>query len=207
MSTCAKDNDIQTNHFPKKYIFDSYYLGALKGYSKTGEITDILRINGFITEKKELFWQSDYQSNDWHLEIEIISDTTAKISDSDTTLYYNLIRKNGIVYLQSTDTIWICDRSFLDSRFKYFPLYLQEYPTTLGIPGVYTPCIYIIESNGELHIPFVSYLQKCYNSTGDFSFELVKGNYNNVFNTAFFSHIQNGDTIVYQDNMMIYKEK
>ena len=99
-SSCEKDKD-----FPKRYVFDSFYSGDLKAYTKTGEITDELAIKNFIEGQNEYFWQSDHQSNDWNVEIEIISDTKARISDSDTSIFYDLIRQNGIVYFQFADIV------------------------------------------------------------------------------------------------------
>ncbi|HEY4788324.1 MAG TPA: hypothetical protein VIH57_19860 [Bacteroidales bacterium] len=205
MSTCEKGND-----FPKKYVFDSYNIGVLKAYTKTGEITDTPTINDFIAEKKNFFWQSDLQINNWHFEIEIISDTLAKITDADTSIYYNLIRKNGIVYFQDKNRMWNSDGPLTDERLKYSPLYIRFSPYTNG-GYLFIPCYYIIETSGELHMPFASYFEKIYGSTGNLISYQAKGNYNNVFNTTYLSKVQNSgdliDTIVYQDNTVILKEK
>lgn len=210
MSTCAIDSDIPKSDYPKKYVFDSYCKGAIKAYTKSGEITDTLMINDFIAEKKDFFWHSTFQFGDCQMEIEIINDTTAKISDGDT-IYCDLIRKNGIVYFQSKNGMKIYQGSLTDERFKYSPLYIRDFPVTIGGGFLFIPCDFIIESNGELHMPYVSYLEKIYGSTGDFLSSEARGNFQNVFNTNYLSKVQNCgsliDTIVYQDNRVIFKEK
>jgi hypothetical protein len=209
MSTCAIDSDIPKSDYPKKYVFDSYCKGALKAHTISGVITDTLMINDFIAEKKDFFWHSTFKFGDCQMEIEVINDTTAKITDGDT-IYCDLIRKNGIVYFQSKNGIMYFNGHLLDERFKYSPLYIREYPFTIGGGYGIIPCYYFIESNGELHLPYVSYLEKIYSSTGDLSYD-ARGNYQNVFNTSYLSKVQNSgsliDTIVYQDNNVIFKEK
>jgi hypothetical protein len=204
-STCEKDND-----FPKKYVFDSFYSGDLMAYTKTGEITDELTIENFIKGQNENLWPLDNQTNDWNVEITIISDTKARISDSDTSILYDLIRQNGIIYFQFTDTM-ISHSTLTNERLKYSPLFVQSYPGMSGIPGIYMPCYYFIESNGEIHLPIVSYIEKIYGSTGDLISGQGIGNYNNVFNTTYLNKVLNSgnliDTIVYQDNKVIFKEK
>lgn len=202
-SSCEKDKD-----FPKKYVFDSFYTGDLKAFTNTGEITDQLKINDFIEEQNEHFWQSGYQSNNWQVEIEILSESKARIYDSDTSIYFDLVRKNGIIYFQFADMM-ISHSALTDERLKYSPLFVQSEPTPGGVSSLYLPCYYIIESNGELHVPFVSYVETI--STGNFMSSQGIGNYNNVFNTTYLNKVQNNgnliDTIVYQDNKMIFKEK
>jgi hypothetical protein len=204
-SSCEKDKD-----FPNKYVFDSFYSGDLKAYTKTGEITDEIKINNFIEGQDDIFWQSSYQSNDWHVEIEIISESKARIYDSDTSIYYDLIHKNGIIYFQFLDTM-ISYGVLTNERLKYSPLYIQSFPAMSGAPIIYIPCYYIIKSSGELHVPFVSYVEKIYGNDGGFISSQGIGNYNNVFNTTYLTKVQNSgnliDTIIYQDNKVIFKEK
>jgi len=207
-SSCEKEKD-----FPRKYVFDSIHPGMIEGYTKTGKITDEAKISDFIKGQSQYFWPSDDQPTAWHFEIEILSDSKAKISDSDETVFYDVIRKNGIMYLQSRDTLM----SFMDitnERLKYTPLYMKKHLLPIAAGGQvyeYIPCFYIIESKGGLHIPFVSYVEKLYGSMGEFFSGQGIGNHNNEFNPAYLNKVQNSgnliDTIVYQDNRIVFKEQ
>jgi hypothetical protein len=204
--SCGKDID-----FPKRYVLDSFHVGVLKAYTNSGEITDELKIREFIMGQDDLFWQIGYQSVDLQIIIEIISETKAKISSTDTLIYYDIIRENGIMYFQFSDTL-VSYGSLKNDRLMYSPLYIQSNPGITGIPSLYIPCYYIIESKGELHIPMVSYIEKVYGATGDLMSSQGIGNFNNVFNTIYLNMIQNSgssliDTIVYQNNKVIFREK
>ncbi len=202
--SCENDNK-----YPKKYIFVSYNVGDLKAYTNTGEILDIQTINKFIAEHKEYFWQTDYQSNDWIMGIDIISETKAKVFNSDTATYYDLIHKNGIIYLQFKDTM-VSYSSLINEKFKYSPLYIQSYTGYLKISYKFIPCFYVIEANSELQVPILNYIEKKYDNSGDFLSGSGLGNYNNVFNTDYLNSIKNNssiiDTIVYQENNVIFRE-
>jgi hypothetical protein len=205
-SSCEKENE-----YPKKYVFDSFSPGEINGYTNTGQITDRLKIDGFVLGKDEHFWQSGYISEDWQVEIELISDSKARISDADTTIYYDVIRKNGIMYLQSLDTL-VSYWSLTNERLQYSPLYIKNTPVPIGSGyqqvSVYLPCYYLIELSGELHIPIVCYIEQIHGSTGEFLSSQGIRNFNNVFNTAYLSKLQNTasliDTIVFQDNKAVF---
>ncbi|NJM16360.1 MAG: hypothetical protein HC896_14165 [Bacteroidales bacterium] len=203
--SCEKEKD-----FPKIYVFSSFNPGDIKGYTNSGDISDKEKINKFIKDNIEYFWDNDFQSNDWRVEIQIISDSKALISDSDTTIYYNLIRKDEILYFQFTDTV-ISYGSLTNERLKYSPLYINTIPVPIGIGQqmtAYIPCFYMIESNGYLLVPFVSYIENIYGNTGELISTQGIGNYNNEFNHSYLSKVQNIgnliDTIVYQDNSIIF---
>ena len=202
ISSCEKDKG-----YPKKYVFNSFYCGDLKAYTNTGEINDESQIMDFIEGYNEKFWQVGYQSDDWQVEIEIISELKAKIYYSDTIIDFDLIHKNGILYFQFTDTLEFHGLWTTDERLKYSPLYFQN-----KRPIIFVPCKYIIKSNGELHVPIVCYVD--YEHEFHFNQEEGKyvpaiwiGSYNNVFNTNYLENLQSRDTIVYQDNKVIFKEK
>ena len=202
--SCEKDNE-----YPRKYIFSVLIAGNLKAYTKTGEISNLQTIDKFIVEHKDYFWETDYKSNDWVGEIEIISETKAKVFNSDTTIYYDLIHKNGIIYFQLKDTLF-SPGSLINERFKYSPLYIQSSSGAIGTSYRFIPCFYMIEANNELQIPILSYVEKEYDNNGNHLSEKGLGNYNNVFNTDYLNSIKNNsyitDTIVYQENKVVYRK-
>lgn len=201
--SCEKDLD-----YPQKYIFNSFQNGNIKAFTNTGEIFDEITINKVIEGYENIFWTNGYELNEWKVEIEIISDSKAKISYIDTVIYYNLININGIKYFQSQDTI-LCQEILPNNRFQYAPLYTDIISFSQPL-SAYVPCIYLIESNRELHLPLISYIEKYYVNNTGILYEMGKKNYNNVLNPTFLENIQNTmndiDTIVYQENKVIFKE-
>lgn len=210
ISSCTKDIDISDSQFPQIYVYDSYFVGTLKAFTKSGEITDSYVINRYIEDRKDFFWQSTLNFSDWQYEIEILSDSSARISNNGTT-NYDLIRKNGLLYFQSKNGIVFSGEPLIDDRFKYSPLYQGEYPVTIGGGYFYIPCFYILESDNELHMPFVSYYHKSYSSNGEFLYYQAKGSFNNAFNMNYLNKIINNeyliDTVVYQENFVIFKKQ
>jgi len=93
------------NDYPKFYAFDSFAVGEITGYTNTGKIKDQEVVDNFIEGKEDYFWQEDHQSGDWQIEIEFISESKARIYDDVTTMYFDVIRDNGVVYFQFEDTV------------------------------------------------------------------------------------------------------
>jgi len=212
----------ENDEFPKKYVFHSYKAGNLKAYTKTGEITDEAVMLSFVersfpvfreveSDPLSYFWPSGYESANWSFEIEIISAIKARIHYSNTSHDYDLIRKNGIVYFQSTTTA-MSPGSLVNERLKYSPLIIDSGPWYLGQQqSVYRPCFYIDEKNVELHIPAVTYVECAYVSTGEFLSSQGIENHNNIFDTGYLKKIKNNlnrvDTIVYQNNTVIFRAR
>ncbi|MGD2034800.1 MAG: hypothetical protein PVF73_07080 [Bacteroidales bacterium] len=192
VNSCKKDNE-----FPKKYILDSFSAGPVKLFTNTGEITDTHTINNFIADQPDYFWRTEYAADEWNVEIELISESSAKISDSDTTVYFDLVRENGLLFFQYQGTTPVFG-SASDERLKYPPLSFYSW-------------YYAIESANEIYFPYVSYIEKIYDNNG----WLIAGNgidnYNNEFNSDYLVGIQNEtyltDTIAFQENKIVFFEK
>ena len=203
--SCEKDNE-----YPKKFIFDSYSTGQIKAFTKTGELTDLNIINKFIKGYEDYFWQPEHTTDGWNIEIELISESKAKITDPDSTIYFDLIRKNEILYFQFKDTM-VSFGSLVNERLKFSPLYMVSYPRVTGIPDIYIPCYYIVEGDENIYFPIVSYLEKTYSNNGELLSGQGIGNLNNEFNTNHLIEMQTTlnliDTITYQNNKIVFKEK
>jgi hypothetical protein len=204
--SCDKEND-----YPKKYTQYSYLPGEIKAFTNSGEIKDPVTVNNFINGFENYFWTNPVAFDDESFEIELLSDKKARmIVDSDSIINFDLIRRNGILYFQSQDTTF--SHSYLtNERFRYFPLYMSALPVSSGFQGtIYLPCIYAMEVNGEIRLPFASYIEKYYNISGQLSSYQGIGNYNNVISTSYLNKIQAAsfiDTFVCQDNLIVFKEK
>ena len=189
--SCKKDD---SDTYPKKYVFNDIVYGEVKAYTNLGDNNDADDINSFI-ENFHLnfgvgyyFWgtksfldlykeQSTNIPFKLHDEIEITSESRAKITSNDTIIYFDLIRKNGILYFQSLDTIkGMRNISEPDNRPYYMkPIYTWDeklkYSTlcvdTVVVAGAgglmryynYKPCIFAIETKNEIQISYTSYIE------------------------------------------------
>ncbi|NJK85027.1 MAG: hypothetical protein HC906_02680 [Bacteroidales bacterium] len=168
-------------------------------------------INRLIEDHGEYFWKNDFTSNEWHVEIEMISEKSARISDHEKTYDYDIIHKNGILYFQSKDTM-VNFGTLSNERLKYAPLYMIPSPIIIGPQKtIYIPCFYAKEENGSLYFPMVSYIENLYDNNGGLFSSMGIGNYNNEFNPTYLNKIQiiNSikDTVVYQNNRVVFREK
>ena len=203
---CDKDTD-----HPKRYVRDDTYTGQIRLFTNSGEINDPEIIDRFISGTKSYFRAGENELDDeWQVGIEILTGTAARLVFApDSSIDFNLVRENGVLYFEFRDTL-IRNGTFGDEQLKYKPLFVLESPSFPGIHTVYVPCIYAIEYNGEIHIPVVSYVERIYDSNGEFLYSQGIGNNNNVFDTTYLEKMQNGsfiDSIAFQDNVIVFREE
>jgi hypothetical protein len=210
--SCEKENE-----FPKKFTQYSYLPGEIKAFTNSGEVKNSDIINSFINGFENYFWKVPVAFENVAFEIELLSEKKARIIlletrmilNSDSIINFNIIRKNGILYFQSQDTTF-SHSDLTNERFRYFPLFMTTIPGSTGFQGsIYLPCIYAIEINGEIRLPFASYIERYYNSSGQLSSSQGIGNYNNVISTSYLNKIRAAsfiDTFVCQDNLIVFRE-
>lgn len=190
--SCEKDDN-----YPKKYSLDAFSVGQLRVYTNTGEITELNTINNFVAGQEDYFWPAGYSDEIWGIEIELISESSAKLSNSETTVYFDLVRNNGLLYFQEKGTtpVYLVPT---DERLKYPPLSPNSW-------------YFAIESGNEIYFPFVSYHEIVFSNTGEIMSVSGIGNYNNEFNTSYLEKLQNQspfiDTIAFQENRIVFGEK
>jgi len=116
----------------------------------------------------------------------------------------NITRKNGILYLENTDTtLYLYFTSPKDEHLKYSPLYYVEKPGNEKDSIAGCTSIYIIEEGELIYLPIVYYCE-----INHYLFSVQ--NFNNAFDEQYLSNIQPNtttDTIAYQDNRIIFKLK
>jgi hypothetical protein len=204
--SCQKENE-----YPRRFKGDSYVIGEIRGFSKFGEIKYNSVINNFISESKDFFWQEGTaSSDDWNIEIEILSESRARmITKSDSPIIFNLARKDGILYFEFPDTAVITN-FYSNELGRLSPLYMEN---ILIYPGYsitkFIGCIYASESESEIKFPVMSYMERTYNTNDEILYSRAGRNINNYFNISYLSKISQGsmtDTIVYQENEIIFRE-
>jgi hypothetical protein len=139
MSCKNDDNDT----YPVKFIFTDISYGEVKTYTNSGDKNDPYKINSFLENyraNKKMsgtryilvtgsllnIFEKQTTNIPFKLddEIELISESKAKITSNDTVIYFDLIRKNGVLYFQSLDsTTGIGDINEPDNR----PYYLKPF--------------------------------------------------------------------------------
>lgn len=206
-SSCQKMQD-----FPKRYVLDSHKTGLFKVYTNSGEVNDSTVVSNLFDRYKKYFWKPGQQSDYGMTEIDILSETKAKITYAyhDTVFNFNLVHENGIIYFDAPDTISTTQVG--NVLLKYHPICIDSvrgyYGTIYGV----IPCLYFIQSNNELQFPLVSFVENEYmiGEPGPPA-PYFEENVNNVFNTDYLNEIQNftsiEDTIVFQNNQVIFREK
>ena len=191
--SCKKDD---SDTYPKKYVFNNIVYGEVNTHTNSGDKNDIGNINSFL-ENFPINYGTGYLYG-WsgsasllniyeeqsanipfklHDEIELLSESTAKITSNDTIIYFDLIRKNGILYFQSLDIIsgkidigepdnrpyYMKPVYSWDEKLKYSPLHVDTVVMTgaggLNIYYKYKPCIYVVETKNEIQISYTSYVE------------------------------------------------
>jgi hypothetical protein len=205
---CEKNDD-----YPRKFILDSFSAGTLRLFTNSGEVTDPKRINNFISGSEDHFWidTGSVSSDNWDVAIELLSETRARIIvNSDSIIDFYSTRKNGVLYLEYLDTL-IRNGSLVNEKLKYHPLYIVNLPSYFGGQAtVFVPCVYAIEEGDRLYIPVVSYLERIYCDCDKIIYSQGMSNYNNEFNTSYIDSISSmnlNDTILYQNNKVIYRKE
>ena len=200
-----------------RYVFDSSRTGEINVYTNSGKVTDQQSINKSSSGIEKYFWKPGYQTNYGITEIDILSESKAKVVTTDTTRNFDLIHKNGIIYFQAHDTVLVNYDLFSLSYFirettKYSPLIIGPVMGS-GYSNYVIPCLYIIQSDQELQIPVMGFFEKQYDNTDAPASKSTHGiaGINNVINPDYLNKIQNRtkgiDTLVFQDNTVIFKEK
>jgi len=250
--SCEKERD---ETYPQKYVFTDIIYGEVNSYTNSGDKNEPDKIYSFLEDfKKPWFSGSGYVTGftgsllaiyneqptnipfNFFDEIELISDSKAKITSNDTIINFDVIRKNGILYFQSLDTMGWRDITEPDNRPYYLkPFYfwnekLKYSPINVdtvehyGISGFwlelkYEPCIYAIERKDEIQISYTSYVERTmtpiYWSDDDgFYYDVNFGavqNIQNGFNQDYLLSYKTDDslrrdTIVYKTNTIIFKK-
>lgn len=191
--SCKNEDNVT---YPVKFTFSDIIYGEIKTYTNSGDKNDPHEINSFLenyrTDKNmsgersilvkgsllNIFEKQTtnipFKLND---EIELISESKAKITTNDTVIYFDLIRKNGILYFQSLEsTTGIRDLNEPDNRpfylkpyytwnnkVKYCPIQIDTI-TVYGIGGkiqklLFKPCIYATETKDEIQISYICYVE------------------------------------------------
>ncbi|MCL2133147.1 MAG: hypothetical protein FWH39_02235 [Bacteroidales bacterium] len=252
--SCEKEN---YEIYPKKYIFTDIIYGEVNTYTNSGNINEPDKIYSFLENfrmNNRMYGSSGYTLVTGSLlniyedqptnipfklydEIELISNSQAKITSNDTVIHFDVIRKNGILHFQSFDII-IGSRDIFepDSRpyyikpyygwsekLKYSPLYID----TVKIWGVgggilrydFKPCIYAIEIKDGIQISYTCYVERTMMhidvGTEGFYYHSNHGalqNVQNDFNRDYLLSYKaddnlRRDTIVYKTNTIIFKKK
>lgn len=189
----------------KKYTASTQITGDINGITNTGIISDHTTIKTFLDIHSGYFWSHDYHYED-HLEVSV-NDNKGKMIFEDTTILYDVIRKNGVLYFQSKDTVCIAGDISAD-RWKYAPLYFKRETVAGTLMAKFLPCYYFIEAGNELHMPLVSFVQKIYVDS-KYTSHSAFGNSNNTFDPGYFSRIKPSgnyaDTVIYQNNTLVLK--
>ncbi len=216
LTSCEK-NTIEL----KKYYRYSFENGKTKLFTKGGEVTDTSRISAFIKSYDNFsapipdyipFSFDDDKGcfNDYNFELEILSDTKARlIYETDSIVDLFLKKKNGIIYFSSFDTV----QTYSDIKWEmlqFEPLFVKTYPRKPGESAAitkYSSCKYAYEINGEIHFPIISYKNIKNLELTLYSTKAGLG-INNSINTQYLSTIGNdciSDTIVFKQSEIIFK--
>lgn len=195
--------------YPIKYTPEVYSIGQIKSLSNSGEIKSLDSINKFIGDYEVNFWKNDRNSELFFIkEIDLTSDTTAIIAYQDTAYQYKYVHLNGSIYFQRYDTI-VTRRPIQNSKEKYAPLYFKVISSdAFGQKTAFIPCVYALKKKREIHVPMVTYIAK---TSSEYRSDLDKAaSVNNELQESFINSILNSkftDTIVYQQNTVIFKQK
>jgi hypothetical protein len=234
MVSCEKAND---EIYPKKYVFSHIVYGKVNSYTNSGDINEPDKIYSFLENFRRNTWL--YGSTGYILlsgsllniyeeepanipfklddEIELLSNSKAKITSNDTVIYFDIIRKNGVLYFQSSDIIlgsryidepdnrpyYMKPFYIWDKKLKYSPLYIDtvEISSGTGVSIRYDikPCIYAVEKKDEIHISYTCYVEK--------TMALIKvgvdGEYS--YYSAYHAAVQNVQNDFSQDYLHLYR--
>ena len=251
--SCEKEKE----SYPKKYVFTDIIYGKVNTYTNSGNINDPDKINSFLENfriNNWLFGSSGgtfvagsllniYEEKPTNIpfklydEIELISNSKAKITSNDTVIYFDIIQKNGILYFQSLDII-LGSRDIFEpdnrpyyikpfytwsEQLKYSPLYIDTVKLH-GIYGISTrydfkPCIYAIQRKDEIQISYTCYIERTmmyidlgtegfYYHSNHNAFQNVQNDFNQDYLLSYKTDDNlNRDTIVYKTNTVIFKKK
>jgi hypothetical protein len=182
--------------YPKKYVFTDIIYGEVNSYTNSGNKNEPDKIYSFLENFRSNIWGGTgyirvtgsllniYEEQSTNIpfnlndEIELISESKAKITSNDTVIIFDIIRKDGILYFQSLDTIsgyrditdtdnrpyYIKPYYYWNEKLKNTPLYIDTAVVT-GIGGSitfyrYKPCIYALERKNEIQISYTCYIEK-----------------------------------------------
>lgn len=213
--SCSKDKTLL-----KTYELNFLKTGDVMLFSNSGEITNQKVIDEFVVSNDiyNIFGNKEPSMLGERIEVEILSDSKAKITARDSSIYYSLQRENGILRLQSLDTLTSYVYSLEDiqyNKLKYPPMLVVDTSYIFSSPRSmyrikYIPYKYFIESSGEITMPIVGYIEKKYSKFGTFLMNSQWG-LNNSFNVNYLNKIQSytntNDTIAVQQNSIVFSEK
>lgn len=196
-----------------RYYGDRAEIGKIRLFTKEGEIIEQTTISSFLKrhEKHHSFIQNlDSIIDKLELgEILYNSSTEAVFNHSEQSFSYDVINKNQILYLESSDTILTpinFDNPFRKKMFLYRPIYSDTIlpPTTINAPKYlkYKPCVYLTISSNTIKYPIMSFF--IFNSSQYSTNYTFTGGINNIFNEESISFLENIDTIAIQENKYLY---
>ena len=252
--SCKKES---SETYPKKYVCTDIIYGEVNTYTNSGDKNEPDKIYSFLENFGINNWML-YHSSGYNLvtgsllniyedqlinmpfklfdEIELISNSRAKITSNDTIINFDIIRKDGILYFQSLDTIpgriylgepdnrpyYMKPSYYWNEKLKYSPIHVDTV-FTAGIGGSgyyfkYKPCIYAKENKDEIQISYTCYVEKNMirfdwgdDDFYDSNYDAVQ-NIQNDFNKNYLLSYKidenfRRDTIVYKTNTVIFKKK
>jgi hypothetical protein len=203
--SCNKDK----HHYPETYVFDSYETGTIRIFTNSGEIEDEQLAKHFFDTWTGCFYLADsfrFDDNIFYNKIILNEDGQATIETYDEVLPRLFKIIDGVIYFESTDTIYSTTsiENLKDDKFLYGPITqtnIIEGPGT-AFPSYadnyygYRDCVYALDRGDVIKFPFISFLEKyCFVDTADHS--LVS-----CYNVSAFSNINNRFAVSYADRII-----
>lgn len=204
-------NDIDYTH---TYIATKLEKGNIQLFTLSGEINNTSQINRFVSNHQSTI------SEIYSSMLEIILLTPAKVGFLSTTeaqflfintIPVNVVNKNNALYLEAKDTFDTGLRyygysytkpSIYDSMFKYKELYRDTFLIN-SANNTYAirirQCYYMTQMGNTLKMPFMNYWYFQPNSTQS------AGSVNNTFNNNCIGMMGDKDTLVIQQNQVVFK--
>lgn len=212
--SCSKESDDDSG----TYISQVFEIGKIRLFTKSGEITDPIKIKNFINARDfaggHFITNPDSVINVQNLyKLVMLPTNEAKFITFRDSVSYNVINRNNIVYLESKDTTTqlIIDDSDINmsKMFKYSPIYSEEasFFTSWPYPGYYFAtkikrCIYFIPLHDAIIYPLLNYLYFRAYEDGVSWKAMASQNINNVFNRDSIQILGKTDTIAVQENKL-----
>lgn len=178
-------------------------------FSRQGEIKDAKIVKrfvsaydkmGYFSTSKEYYYPSDY--------ITFVSADSADVSITEFPAGLTVERKNGYLYLLPEDSMTYTGDSFTDllAMVKYKPGYkTYSYPSSTGyLKFVNVRIPYIAKGDeSELVLPYMNVMKyvkvnTSYNGT-------IYSDINNVFDQSYPGTLASGDTILFQEYELLFK--
>lgn len=211
LSACDDSEEI---NYSGTYVSVSVKTSSVRMFTKAGEVKKSGVLEKFLPEDiaDDFFILSSPPDISGEISVEFLEDELVRYTEYGNDETRTLIKKNGIMYLEhnETGTIFVVGgQTFSFSNVVlYKPLYADTTPFAPGMGYEYAvdikECIYLQPKGQEIRLPILSAYYK-HTSLGGGSTSAVR--LNNAFNNTGTKKLGSTDTLVVQQNYIVFRKQ